>query len=72
MPRQEQLLRSDKAELEKRDVTQIVLRRRAKNAEIAEQFKFANVGFTLVLIGEKLRSREFVDPETLCRPIDPC
>jgi hypothetical protein len=61
-------------ELEERDVTQIVLRSAAENPEIVEQSKFAKVGFALVLIGkdggEKLRPREIVDSETLCRLID--
>ena len=74
LSQQEQLLHSHDAELKERDVTQIVLRSRAENPEIAERFNLAKADFALLLIGkdglEKLRSREVVSPETLFRLVD--
>lgn len=74
LARQEQLFRSHDAELKERDVTQIVVRSRAENPEIAERFNFAGTGFALVLVGkdggEKLRSGDVVSPEMLFRLID--
>lgn len=74
LARQEQLLRIHEAELNERDVTQILLREPVENARIADRFKLAEVGFTVLLIGkdggEKLRSHDVVSPATLCRLID--
>jgi hypothetical protein len=74
LAQQEQLLRSHQAELEERDVTQLVLRTPLDNSEVAARFKLAGSGFTLLLIGkdgdEKLRSHEIVSPERVCRLID--
>ena len=72
--RQEALLRLHNVELTERDITQIVVRAPAENAEIVKRFKLSGAGFTVILIGkdggEKLRSHEIVSPETLCRLID--
>ena len=74
LARQEQLLRSHQAELEERDVTQILLRTPAENLEVADRFQLAGSTFTLLLIGkdggEKLRSDEIVSPERICGLID--
>ena len=72
--RQEEVLRSQAAELVERDVTQIVLRARTEDPKIVRRFKLSGAGFTLLLIGkdggEKLRSHEVVSPQTLYRLID--
>lgn len=52
LARQEQSLRTHEAELEERDVTQILLRELAENRKIADRFKLANAGFTVLLIGK--------------------
>lgn len=74
LARQEQSLRTHKVELDERDVTQILLREPAENRRIADRFKLAEAGFTVLLIGkdggEKLRSHDVVSPATLCRLID--
>lgn len=72
--RQEALLRLHNVELTERDITQLVVRTPAENAEIVKRFKLSGAGFTVLLIGkdggEKLRSHEIVSPETLCQLID--
>lgn len=74
LARQEQSLRTHEAELNERDVTQILLREPAENRKIADRFKLAEAGFTVLLIGkdggEKLRSHDVVSPATLCHLID--
>ena len=74
LSQQERLLHSHDAELKERDLTKIILRSRAENAEIAERFNLAKADFALLLIGkdglEKLRSRDVVSPETLFRLVD--
>jgi hypothetical protein len=74
LARQEQSLRTHEADLNERDVTQILLREPAENRKIADRFNLAEAGFTVLLIGkdggEKLRSHDVVSPATLCGLID--
>ena len=72
LARQTDLLGKRKSELRERDLTQIILRDKAERPEITRRFQLKE--FTVLLLGkdggEKLRSTEPVQPETIFRLVD--
>ncbi|MGI8432019.1 MAG: DUF4174 domain-containing protein [Chthoniobacterales bacterium] len=71
---QQKLLRAAKAGFDDRDVTLLILRRPAENAEIAQRFNLAGSEFSVVLIGkdggEKFRVKNVARPGVLFQLID--